>query len=111
MLDKTYQPNSVEEKIYKLWEDGGYFTPQIPNKKNPTSSRSAGLRGASKNKIFFLVVSRLETYKKDAKTANHPLCGKLLDELEHDLKKYSKKLEDAVTGLAKEGKYGFCEKC
>ena len=54
---------------------------------------------------------RLETYKKDAKTANHPLCGKLLDELEHDLKKYSKKLEDAVTGLAKEGKYGFCEKC
>ena len=53
----------------------------------------------------------MDAYKKDAKTASHPLCGKLLDELEHDLKKYSKKFEDAIVGLSKEGKFGFCEKC
>lgn len=68
------------------------------------------------NKTALLVnlrrtIWRLETYKKDAKTANHPLCGKLLDDLEVDLKKYSKKLEDAIVGLSKEGKFGFCEKC
>lgn len=57
------------------------------------------------------IVWRLEAYRKDAKAANHPLCGKLLDEMDHDLKKYSKKLEDAICGLAKEGKFTFCEKC
>ncbi|MCL5675996.1 MAG: valine--tRNA ligase [Patescibacteria group bacterium] len=35
MLDKTYQPKEVEEKIYKLWEDGKYFTPVIDKKKRP----------------------------------------------------------------------------
>lgn len=39
MLDKTYQPKEVEEKIYKLWEEGGYFTPRVPSgqasKKSP----------------------------------------------------------------------------
>jgi hypothetical protein len=54
---------------------------------------------------------RLRTYKKDAKAANHPLCHKLIEEFEHDLKKYSKKLEDAISGLAKENKFTFCEKC
>ena len=54
---------------------------------------------------------RLGAYKKDAKAANHPLCGKVLDEIENDLKKYSKKLEAAITGLSKEGKFTFCEKC
>jgi len=57
------------------------------------------------------IIWRLDTYRKDAKTASHPLCGKLMDEIEHDLKKYSKKLEDAIVGLSKEGKFGFCEKC
>ncbi len=57
------------------------------------------------------IIWRLETYKKDAKAANHPLCGKLLDDMEADLKKYSKKLEDAIVGLSKEGKFGFCDKC
>jgi hypothetical protein len=57
------------------------------------------------------IIWRLDQYRKDAKAANHPLCGKLLDELEHDLKKYSKKFEDAIVGLSKEGKFGFCEKC
>ncbi len=57
------------------------------------------------------IIWRLDQYRKDAKAANHPLCGKLLDELEHDLKKYSKKFEEAIVGLSKEGKFGFCEKC
>ena len=27
MLDKYYQPNLVEDKIYKAWENGGDFKP------------------------------------------------------------------------------------
>ncbi len=60
---------------------------------------------------FRRILWRLNAYKKDAKTANHPLCGKVLDEIEVDLKKYSKKIEDAISGLAKEAKFTFCEKC
>ncbi|HLF54140.1 MAG TPA: hypothetical protein VI612_00275 [Candidatus Nanoarchaeia archaeon] len=60
---------------------------------------------------FRRTIWRLETYRKDAKSANHPLCGKLLDEIEKDLKKYSRKLEEAITGLAKENKFTFCDKC
>ena len=26
-MDKNYQPKDVEEPIYKMWEDGGYFKP------------------------------------------------------------------------------------
>lgn len=33
-MDKTYNPGSVEEKIYQMWESGGYFAPKTdPNKK------------------------------------------------------------------------------
>jgi len=33
-MKKTYQPQKVENKIYKFWEMGSYFTPEInPNKK------------------------------------------------------------------------------
>ena len=60
---------------------------------------------------FRRMIWRMEQYKKDAKSANHPLCEKLLNECEGDLKKYSKKLEDAISGLAKEGKFNFCDKC
>ena len=27
-LPKIYEPQSVEERIYKMWEEGGYFKPQ-----------------------------------------------------------------------------------
>ena len=30
-MDKKYQPNRVENKIYRFWEKGGYFTPRIPS--------------------------------------------------------------------------------
>jgi valyl-tRNA synthetase len=34
-LDKTYDPKQVEEKIYRLWEDSGYFNPdKLPVSKN-----------------------------------------------------------------------------
>ena len=26
-LPKVYEPGQVEAKIYKMWEDGGYFRP------------------------------------------------------------------------------------
>ena len=36
-MDKTFNPKSCEEKIYKMWEGGGYFTPKIDPKKKPFS--------------------------------------------------------------------------
>ena len=36
-LPKTYDPKAVEKKIYKMWEDGGYFTPERDKKKQPFS--------------------------------------------------------------------------
>ena len=35
MLDKIFKPQEVEEKIYKMWEDGGLFTPSSDPKKKP----------------------------------------------------------------------------
>ena len=35
MLDKTYQPKEVEEKIYKTWEEGKYFTPRVSSGQAP----------------------------------------------------------------------------
>ena len=34
-MDKRYQPEKVEEKIYQLWEEGGFFTPKIEKRKKP----------------------------------------------------------------------------
>ncbi len=34
-MDKTYQPQKVENRIYSLWEKGGYFTPKIDKTKKP----------------------------------------------------------------------------
>jgi len=53
----------------------------------------------------------MEQYAKDADAATHPLCRKVYEELKKDLDKHAKKLEQAVVGLAKEGKFTFCEKC
>ncbi|MCL5095622.1 MAG: valine--tRNA ligase [Patescibacteria group bacterium] len=36
-MDKTYNHQGVEERIYSLWEQGGYFTPKIDQKKKPFS--------------------------------------------------------------------------
>ncbi len=30
-MDKTYDPQKTEGKIYELWEKGGWFTPRIPS--------------------------------------------------------------------------------
>jgi len=34
-MDKRWQPNQFEEKIYQDWEKAGYFTPKIDPKKKP----------------------------------------------------------------------------
>jgi valyl-tRNA synthetase len=34
-LAKAYDPKSVEEKIYKAWEESGFFTPKIDKDKKP----------------------------------------------------------------------------
>ncbi len=41
----------------------------------------------------------------DAKKDGHPLCAAAYAELKTDLEKHVAKLNAAVTGLAKEGKY------
>jgi len=37
MLDKGFKPAEVENKIYKMWEEGSYFTPKIKKGKKPFS--------------------------------------------------------------------------
>ena len=34
-LEKVYDPSVVEDRIYKLWTDGGYFTGVIDPDKKP----------------------------------------------------------------------------
>ena len=34
-MEKAYHHQKVEEKIYRMWESGGYFTPKIDPKKKP----------------------------------------------------------------------------
>ena len=34
-LEKSYNPAAIEDDIYKMWNDGGYFTPSPENKKPP----------------------------------------------------------------------------
>ena len=34
-MEKRYSHQKTEQKIYQLWEEGGYFTPQIDPKKRP----------------------------------------------------------------------------
>ncbi len=34
-MDKAYDPKATEEKIYRMWESGGYFTPRITRGKRP----------------------------------------------------------------------------
>ncbi len=46
-LPKRYNPKTVEEKIYKFWEKGGFFTPQVPRGK---------LLKVSKQKLFVITL-------------------------------------------------------
>ncbi len=34
-LEKSYNPKAIEDDIYKMWNDGGYFTPDTNSKKPP----------------------------------------------------------------------------
>ncbi|GAH15250.1 unnamed protein product, partial [marine sediment metagenome] len=34
-LPKTYDPKEVEDRIYKSWEEKGYFTPKIDKSQKP----------------------------------------------------------------------------
>ncbi len=34
-LEKSYNPKAIEEKIYGMWNDGGYFTADRNSKKPP----------------------------------------------------------------------------
>jgi len=34
-LEKVYEPSQVEDKIYKLWMDGGFFAGVIDHDKKP----------------------------------------------------------------------------
>ena len=45
-MDKTYKPTQHEQKIYSLWEKGGYFTPQ-PFGKAQSSGQAPRLRAST----------------------------------------------------------------
>ncbi|MBI2872489.1 MAG: valine--tRNA ligase [Chloroflexi bacterium] len=34
-IPKAYDPSQVEERLYRFWEEGGYFTPRIDLKRQP----------------------------------------------------------------------------
>lgn len=34
-MEPKYEHSKVEERIYRMWEEGGYFTPEIDKKKRP----------------------------------------------------------------------------
>src|SRR5688500_18042680 len=34
-MPKAYNPASVESRLYRMWEEGGYFTPQIDWEQRP----------------------------------------------------------------------------
>ena len=34
-MPRAYEPGAVEERIYKFWNDSGYFTPEIDRSKKP----------------------------------------------------------------------------
>ncbi len=36
-LPKTYDPKSVEGRIYSMWVDGGYFKGEVDKNKKPFS--------------------------------------------------------------------------
>ena len=38
-MEKTFNPTAVEDRLYKMWEDSGAFTPErVPGKKPFTVS-------------------------------------------------------------------------
>ncbi|CAI8030869.1 Valine--tRNA ligase [Geodia barretti] len=34
-IPRAYEPQSVEQRIYDFWSDGGYFTPEIDHEREP----------------------------------------------------------------------------
>ena len=34
-IDKSYDPGSVEARIYEYWVEGGYFTPDVDVSREP----------------------------------------------------------------------------
>ena len=34
-MPRAYEPGAVEERIYKFWNDNGYFTPEVDRSKEP----------------------------------------------------------------------------
>src|SRR3990170_8585025 len=34
-MPKAYDPSSVEERIYRMWEESGHFTPQADPERQP----------------------------------------------------------------------------
>ena len=34
-IPKAYDPASVEQRLYKFWTDGGFFTPKMDPSKEP----------------------------------------------------------------------------
>jgi len=36
-INETYQPAAIEEKLYSLWEEKGFFKPALDSKNNLTA--------------------------------------------------------------------------
>lgn len=40
-LNKTYDPKDIEDRLYKKWEDNGYFHAEVDRSKKPIHNRDA----------------------------------------------------------------------
>ena len=38
-IPKAYDPRAVEERLYRFWEESGYFMPRIDPKRKPFTKR------------------------------------------------------------------------
>ena len=40
-IAKNYDPKEFEERLYKWWEESGFFTPEVDENKKPYTSNNA----------------------------------------------------------------------
>ena len=56
-LDKTYEPQKSESKIYKAWEKSGYFNPtSAPSSAKASADKKASVGKPDKRKTFTIVM-------------------------------------------------------
>ncbi|MBI2626752.1 MAG: valine--tRNA ligase [Parcubacteria group bacterium] len=57
-LEKTYNHKSVEDRIYKLWEESGFFTPEnLPPRQNQNEQKPASAEAMARQRKFVTCIA------------------------------------------------------